>query len=81
MKKPLPGPRPFFDDYLAVLLTLASHAIADEFHHTISQHGLSILEWRVLASLEHGKPVTTSRLALVTLTKQPTVTRDRKSVV
>lgn len=75
MKKKSTKSRPFSDDYLPVLLALATHAIADEFHEVISQHGLSILEWRVLASLEHGKPVATSRLATVTLTKQPTVTR------
>ncbi|MGE4340085.1 MAG: MarR family winged helix-turn-helix transcriptional regulator [Pigmentiphaga sp.] len=75
MKKKNSQSRPFSDDYLPVLLALATHAIADEFHEVISQHGLSILEWRVLASLEHGKPVATSHLATITLTKQPTVTR------
>lgn len=75
MSKKAAHPRPFSNDYLPVLLALATHAIADDFYEVIAQHGLSVLEWRVLASLEHGEAVSIGALATVTLTKRPTVTR------
>ena len=65
----------FVDDYLAALLAQASHLISAEFHAVVRAHGLSVSEWRVLASLAGGAPVSTGRLAQVAVLKQPTVTR------
>src|SRR5688500_17992499 len=65
----------FVDDYLAALLGQASQLISSEFHEVVRQRGLSVAEWRVLASLADGPPVSIGRLAQLTLAKQPTVTR------
>jgi DNA-binding MarR family transcriptional regulator len=65
----------FVDDYLAYLLARASHRISSEFHAVVEANGLSLLEWRVLASLS-GKPdLSISALADLVLAKQPTVTK------
>src|SRR6185369_6682463 len=37
--------------------------------------GLSSIEWRVLATLHDGEPITVSQLANEVLSKQPTVTK------
>lgn len=65
----------FVDDYLAYLMARASHRISSEFHEVVEASGLSLLEWRVMASLS-GKPaLTISELADIVLAKQPTVTK------
>ncbi len=72
-------PRPldlFVDDYLPALLAQASLLISSEFHAVVRQRGLSVAEWRVLASLADGRTVSTGRLAQIVLGKQPTVTRQ-----
>lgn len=66
---------PFVDDYLPALLALASHLISSEFHAVARRHGFSVTEWRVLATLAGAEAVSISRLAQLSLTKQPTVTR------
>jgi DNA-binding MarR family transcriptional regulator len=65
----------FVDGYLAALLAQASHLISSEFHEVVRAHGLSVSEWRMLASLAGGKPISIGRLAQVAVLKQPTVTR------
>ena len=65
----------FVDSYLLALLAQASQAISDEFHAVARQHGVSVSEWRVMASLVGSAPISTGRLAQVTLIKQPTLTR------
>jgi DNA-binding MarR family transcriptional regulator len=65
----------FVDDYLPALLAQASQLISSEFHTVAAQHGFSVSEWRVLATLAGGAPVSIGRLAEVSVTKQPTVTR------
>ena len=65
----------FVDDYLAALLAQASHLISSEFHEVVRSHGLSVSEWRVLATLAGSEPVSIGRLAQVAVLKQPTVTR------
>ena len=42
----------FVDGYLAYLLAQASQRISAEFHLQVRAAGLSVTEWRVLASLE-----------------------------
>lgn len=65
----------FVDDYLAYLLARASHLISSEFHGVVEASGLSLLEWRVMASLS-GKPsLSVGELADIVLAKQPTVTK------
>lgn len=65
----------FADGYLAALLAQASHLISAEFHAIVRQHGLSVSEWRTLATLSDGAPISIGRLAEITLNKQPTLTR------
>ena len=65
----------FVDDYLAALLAQASHLISTEFHAVVREHGLSVSEWRMLASLAGGEPISIGQLAQVAVMKQPTVTR------
>jgi DNA-binding MarR family transcriptional regulator len=65
----------FVDDYLPALLGQASHLISSEFHRVVVTQGLSVAEWRVLASLASGQPMSTGKLAQVSLTKGPTATR------
>jgi DNA-binding MarR family transcriptional regulator len=65
----------FVDDYLPALLAQASHLISGEFHRVVSEHGFTVSEWRVLATLAGGEPMSIGRLAEITILKQPTVTR------
>jgi DNA-binding MarR family transcriptional regulator len=71
MKKQLP----FVDNYLPALLGQAAQLIQGEFHRVVREHGFSVSEWRVLASLADGQALTTGRLAEISLTKGPTATR------
>jgi DNA-binding MarR family transcriptional regulator len=68
-------PHRFVDDYLPALLAQASQLISSEFHRVARQHGFSVSEWRVMASLAGGTAISIGQLAQVTVTKQPTVTR------
>lgn len=72
--RPPDAPR-FVDDYLPALLAQASELISAEFHRVVRRHGFSVTEWRVLASLAGGEPISIGKLARLTVTKQPTVTR------
>lgn len=65
----------FVDNYLPALLGQAWHLVSTEFHAVVEQHGLSVLEWRVLSTLASNGPMTISALAQTTVSKQPTVTR------
>lgn len=71
---PAETPR-FVDDYLPALLAQASQLISSEFHAVARKQGFSVREWRVMATLAGGVPVSIGQLAQITLTKQPTVTR------
>jgi DNA-binding MarR family transcriptional regulator len=37
--------------------------------------GFEVSDWRVLSTLSDGKPISIGRLAQISVTKQPTVTR------
>lgn len=65
----------FVDDYLPALLGQASRLISSEFHQVVNANGFTVSEWRVLASLEGGEPVSIGSLAATSLNKQPTLTR------
>ncbi|HUR88925.1 MAG TPA: MarR family transcriptional regulator [Ramlibacter sp.] len=61
--------------YLGYLLGQANHALYKEFDAHVRAAGLSSVEWRVLATLHDGGPLTVSQLAHEVLSKQPTVTK------
>jgi len=65
----------FVNDYLPALLARASALISAEFHLVARMHGFSVPEWRVMATLAGGTPMSIGQVAQVTMTKQPTVTR------
>lgn len=65
----------FVHDYLGYLLGQANHALYKEFDAHVRAAGLSSIEWRVLATLHDGEPLTVSGLAHEILSKQPTVTK------
>ena len=65
----------FVDGYLGYLLGQANHALYKDFDSQVRAAGLSMIEWRVLATLHDSPPLTVSQLALEVLSKQPTVTK------
>ena len=65
----------FVDDYLAYLLARASHLISSEFHVVVEANGLSLITWRVMASLSGKDALSVGELADIVLAKQPTVTK------
>ncbi|MFY3161071.1 MarR family winged helix-turn-helix transcriptional regulator [Achromobacter xylosoxidans] len=71
----LAGGARFVDDYLAYLLAQASQRISAEFHQQVKAAGLSVTEWRVLASLEGSAGETIGDLAVLAITKQPTLSK------
>jgi DNA-binding MarR family transcriptional regulator len=65
----------FVDDYLPALLAQATHLIQGEFHRVVRTKGFTVSEWRVLATLASREPMSIGELAVITVTKQPTLTR------
>lgn len=65
----------FVESHLGVLLGRASQALYKDFDDHVRAAGLSPIEWRVLAALHDGPPITISALAREVLAKQPTVTK------
>lgn len=65
----------FVEGYLGYLLGQANHALYRDFDAHVRAAGLSMVEWRVLATLHDGQPLTVSQLASEVLSKQPTVTK------
>lgn len=65
----------FTNDYLLYLLAHASSAASGEFHAYLAQEGMSVPEWRILASLYPDKQRRVGELARSCLQKQPTLTR------
>jgi DNA-binding MarR family transcriptional regulator len=72
--EPQAEPR-FVDHYLAYLLAQASNRVSREFHLEAAEAGLSVTEWRVLASLDGSEGENIGELSQLTLTKQPTLSR------
>lgn len=71
----MPATEPFVDDYLPAMLGQAWQLVSSDFHAVVEARGLSVLEWRVLSTLVDCGPIGIGRLALRTVSKQPTVTR------
>jgi len=65
----------FVHGHLGYLLVQANHALYKNFDSQVRAAGLSAIEWRVLATLQDGPPLTVSQLAHEVLSKQPTVTK------
>jgi DNA-binding MarR family transcriptional regulator len=65
----------FVDNHLGHLLGQANHAVYKKFDEHVRAAGLSPIEWRVLATLHDGEPLTVSELAREVLCKQPTATK------
>lgn len=74
-KQPAKAPVTFVDDYLPALLAQASDLISGEFHRIVTARGFTVSDWRVLASLDGGEPMSIGALARLTVMKQPTLTR------
>lgn len=66
---------PFVDDYLAYLLARVSQRVSAGFHTEVTSQGLSVLAWRVLASLAGHGPMPVRSLCEHVLAQQPTVTK------
>jgi DNA-binding MarR family transcriptional regulator len=65
----------FVDSYTPALLAQVSRLISGEFHVIVQAAGFEVSDWRVLSTLSDGKAISIGRLAQVSVTKQPTVTR------
>mgnify|MGYP000060523270 CR=1 FL=1 len=65
----------FVDSYLPYLLARASFMISSEFHAEVEAAGLTVSEWRILASLSGVQRRTVGELADIVLAKQPTLTK------
>lgn len=65
----------FIEGYLGFLLAHVSNRVSREFHREVELAGLSVTEWRVLASLIGSEGETIGNLSELTLTKQPTLSK------
>jgi 3-hydroxy-9,10-secoandrosta-1,3,5(10)-triene-9,17-dione monooxygenase reductase component len=65
----------FARNYLAYLLSRASHAVSSEFHSKLRKWRLSVPEWRVLACLMDVEGLSVGELAVMALMKQPGLTK------
>ena len=63
------------DDDLSYLLARASHVTSTAMHLEVRAAGLTVLEWRVLATLADGRAANVSQLASMALAEQSTVTK------
>lgn len=73
--EPERSPRRFIDGYLAYLLAQASSRVSREFHREVEATGLSVTEWRILASLAGSEGESIGALSQLALTKQPTLSK------
>lgn len=65
----------FVAQYLPALLTQAAAQLSDPFSEEVRAAGLSVFEWRVLATLADTGRASLGLLARRAATKQPTLTR------
>ncbi len=63
------------DDYLSYLLARAGYVVASGFHLEVRAAGLTVLEWRVLATLADGRAHSIGDLASIVLAEQSTVAK------
>ena len=65
----------FVDQYLPYLLARASAQISAQFHGQVKEAGLTVPQWRVLATLSDQAQMPVGELAVATLTEQSTLTK------
>lgn len=65
----------FVDGYLSYLLAAASERVSRDFHRQLRPYGLSVANWRVLATLSDGDSLSVGDLARIVLFQQPTLTK------
>lgn len=65
----------FVDGYLLYLMAAASERASASFHAIVRQHGLRVVEWRVLACLSDRTAIATTELAEKSLCEQSRMTR------
>lgn len=65
----------FVDGYLSYLLAAASERVSRDFHRQLRPYGLSVANWRVLATLSDGDALSVGALARIVLFQQPTLTK------
>lgn len=65
----------FVDNYLSYLLSAASERVSREFHGQLRPYGLSVHNWRILATLSDGDVLSVGDLARIVLMQQPTLTK------
>lgn len=76
-----PGQKPqgetdFVENYLLYLMAQASAAASSAFHAQLAAQGVSVAQWRIMASLYPDKVLNVGELARRCLSKQPTLTRQ-----
>lgn len=71
----VPPPAWALDDYLSYLLARTSHVVATDFHREVADAGLTVLEWRVLATLADGRACSVGQLASIALAQQSAVAK------
>lgn len=69
------SPTHFVDQYLPYLLARASAQISAQFHKQVKAAGLTVTQWRVLATLSDQTQMPVGELAVATLTEQSTLTK------
>lgn len=67
---------PFYADYLPYLVASAAFLILNDFHALLKRFRMPVTEWRTLAALASGRGLTVGQLARITLSKQPTLSRQ-----
>lgn len=70
-----PASHRFLDEYLPYWLAQASYWISRDIHHDVERTGLSMAEWRVLASLNGSAGETIGTLSRLAMLKQPTLSK------
>lgn len=66
---------PFADTYLSYLLSRAAHQISTEFHKVVTEAGLRVPVWRVLACLWDRDGMGVTELAARTVFEQSRLTK------
>ena len=65
----------FLDDFLAYLISRASHLMAEDFAPILKEENFERPHWRILASLTNYDKIAIGKLANRVLMKQPTLTK------
>ncbi len=69
-------PETFLHSYLPYVLRRTDLALSASFYSTLSERGVERSDWRVLAVLHQGEPMTMRDLTTTALSPQPTVSHS-----